>query len=110
MQAFFAASQHSRGLFLESGLVRAFHSDLFPLALPPGHPFPTGKYGLLRQAVVSTLPGVRATQAVPATDGELALAHDPDWIQAVASGSITAAQQREIGFPWSEHMVQRARR
>jgi len=90
--------------------VRAFHSDQFVLPLPPGHPFPMTKYRLLREAAETTLPGVRVAEAVPATDGELALAHDPDWIHAVTSGSTSAAQQREIGFPWSERMVERARR
>ena len=69
-----------------------------------------GKYRLLREAAETTLPGVQLTEATPATDGELALAHDPDWIHAVASGSTTPAQQREIGFPWTERMVDRARR
>jgi acetoin utilization deacetylase AcuC-like enzyme len=90
--------------------VRAFHSDAFVLPLPAGHPFPMTKYRLLREAAESSLPGVRVTEALPATDGELALAHEPAWIEAVASGTTTAAQQREIGFPWSERMVERARR
>ena len=68
------------------------------------------KYRLLREAAEATLPGVRVTEAPPASDGELALAHEPDWIHAVSSGSTSAAQQREIGFPWSERMVERARR
>ena len=90
--------------------MRAFHSDQFVLPLPPGHPFPMTKYRLLREAAEATLPGVRVTEAPPASDGELALAHDPDWIHAVTTGSTSAAQQREIGFPWSERMVERARR
>jgi acetoin utilization deacetylase AcuC-like enzyme len=69
-----------------------------------------GKYQLLRQAVENSLPGVQVTEAQPASDGELALAHDPAWITAVVEGTTSAAQQREIGFPWSERMVQRARR
>ena len=68
------------------------------------------KYRLLREAVQATLPGVRVAEAMPATDGELALAHDPDWIHAVSTGCTSAAQQREIGFPWSERMAERARR
>lgn len=68
------------------------------------------KYRLLREAAETTLPGIRVTEAPPASDGELALAHDPAWIAAVAGGTTTAAQQREIGFPWSERMVERARR
>ena len=88
----------------------AFHSDHFVLPLPAGHSFPMSKYRLLREAVEATLPAVRVCEALPATDGELALAHDPAWITAVAEGTTSPAQQREIGFPWSERMVERARR
>ena len=90
--------------------MRAFHSDQFVLPLPPGHSFPMTKYRLLREAAEAGLPGVRVTEAPPASDGELALAHNPAWITAVAEGTTSAAQQREIGFPWSERMVERARR
>ena len=90
--------------------MQAFHSDHYVLALPPGHTFPMTKYRLLRDAAEATLPGVRVTEALPASDGELALAHDPAWIAAVLHGTTSAAEQREIGFPWSERMVERARR
>jgi acetoin utilization deacetylase AcuC-like enzyme len=90
--------------------VRAFHSDQFVLPLPAGHSFPMSKYRLLREAAETSLPGLRVTEAMPASDGELALAHEPAWISAVAEGTTTAVQQREIGFPWSERMVERARR
>ncbi len=90
--------------------MRAFHSDTYVLPLPPGHSFPMGKYRLLREAVEATLPGIRVTEALPASDGELALAHDPAWITAVTEGTTSVAQQREIGFPWSERMVERSRR
>jgi acetoin utilization deacetylase AcuC-like enzyme len=90
--------------------VRAFHADAFVLPLPAGHTFPMSKYRLLREAVEATLPDVRVHEAPPASDGELALAHDPAWISAVVDGTTSTAQQREIGFPWSERMVERARR
>jgi acetoin utilization deacetylase AcuC-like enzyme len=114
LQAFLVAAQQNRAGFLESAFltafVRAFHSDQFVLPLPAGHSFPMSKYRLLREAAGSALPGLRVSEALPATDGELALAHDPAWISAVSEGSTSAAQQREIGFPWSERMVERARR
>jgi acetoin utilization deacetylase AcuC-like enzyme len=88
----------------------AFHSDQFVLPLPPGHSFPMSKYRLLREAAESTLPSVRVTEAPPASEGELALAHDPAWITAILQGTASAAQQREIGFPWSPRMAERARR
>lgn len=90
--------------------MRAFHSDQFVLPLPAGHTFPMAKYRLLREAVQRTVPEIRIQEALPATDGELALAHDPAWIGAVVDGSTTPAQQREIGFPWTPQMVERSRR
>ncbi|HEX6361340.1 MAG TPA: histone deacetylase [Albitalea sp.] len=90
--------------------MRAFASDRFVLPLPEGHRFPAGKYRLLREAVRSRLPEIRVEEAPAATDGELALAHTPTYVSAVAEGLLTAAQQREIGFPWSPAMVERSRR
>ena len=88
----------------------AYYSDHFVLPLPPGHRFPMGKYRLLRDRLAAELPALRLHEAPAASDGELALAHGPGYIAAVAEGRLTAAQQREIGFPWSARMVERARR
>lgn len=88
----------------------AFHADAFVLPLPPGHSFPMGKHRLLREAVERELPAIRVSEAPAASDGELALAHTPHWIHAVAEGLLSPAQEREIGFPWSPRMAERARR
>ncbi|CAG1017739.1 Histone deacetylase-like amidohydrolase [Burkholderiaceae bacterium] len=69
-----------------------------------------GKYALLRDAVIAGLPDIRLEVAPAASDGELALAHTPTYVSAVAEGLLSAAQQREIGFPWSPRMVERSRR
>jgi acetoin utilization deacetylase AcuC-like enzyme len=89
--------------------MQAFYSDQFVLPLPPGHSFPMSKYRLLREQLVG-FPGLELCQALPASDGELALAHTPSYLSAVIEGTLSAAQQREIGFPWSEAMVARSRR
>jgi acetoin utilization deacetylase AcuC-like enzyme len=68
------------------------------------------KYGLLRARVAGELPEVCLQQAPPAADGELAMAHTPAYIDAVAQGLLNPQAMREIGFPWSEAMVERARR
>lgn len=68
------------------------------------------KYAMLRERLARELPAVEMMEAPRATDGELALAHTPAYIDAVASGSLSAAAMREIGFPWSEPMVERSRR
>ena len=89
--------------------MQAFYADQFVLPLPPGHRFPMSKYRLLREQLEG-LPGLQLCQALPASHGELALAHTPAYLSAVVDGTLGAAQQREIGFPWSEAMVERARR
>jgi acetoin utilization deacetylase AcuC-like enzyme len=90
--------------------MQAFYSDCFVLPLPAGHRFPMEKYRMLRDALELALPELRLTEAPAATDGELAFAHHPSYVQAVADGSLSPAQQREIGFPWSPAMAERARR
>ena len=90
--------------------MQAFYSDNFVLPLPDGHRFPMAKYRLLRDRVVHELPGVQMAQAPAASDGELALVHTPDYIAAITQGTLAAAAQREIGFPWSPAMAERARR
>lgn len=90
--------------------MRAFYCDHFVLPLPPGHRFPMQKYRLLRDRVAAELPQVRLEEAPPASDGELALAHHPRYVSAVAEGWLTPQEQREIGFPWSPAMAERARR
>lgn len=90
--------------------MRAYHSSQFVLPLPAGHSFPMGKYGALQVRVAAELPAVELVEAPAATDGELALVHTPRYIDAVVNGLLSAAEQREIGFPWTERMVQRSRR
>jgi acetoin utilization deacetylase AcuC-like enzyme len=89
--------------------MQVFYATQFVLPLPAGHRFPMAKYALLRDALARE-PDIRLQLAEPASDGELALAHTPAYIDAVVHGTLSAAQQREIGFPWSPAMVERARR
>jgi acetoin utilization deacetylase AcuC-like enzyme len=90
--------------------MQAFYANHFVLPLPEGHRFPMRKYSRLRERLALELPSLHMQPAPAATDGELALAHDPAYIQAVHTGALSAQMQREIGFPWSEAMVARSRR
>ena len=90
--------------------MRAFYSDRFVLPLNAQHRFPMRKYGLLRDRVRAEIPGIELIDASVASDGELALAHTPTYIDAVSNGFLTPEQQRDIGFPWSLAMAERARR
>ncbi len=67
------------------------------------------KYELLRARLVTELPECKLQLAPSVSEGQLALAHDVSYVNAVFEGHLTHAQQREIGFPWSIGMVERAR-
>jgi acetoin utilization deacetylase AcuC-like enzyme len=90
--------------------MQAFYSDQFVLPLPAGHRFPMAKYRVLRDRLQAEMPHIQLQVAEPASDGELALVHTPDYIQAVAQGRLSDAAQKDIGFPWSPEMVARSRR
>jgi len=89
--------------------VKAFYTDHFVLPLPDGHRFPMQKYRLLRDRV-SKIDGVLLIEPSGASDEDLLRVHTPDYVRAVTMGLLEGSQIREIGFPWSEMMVERSRR
>jgi acetoin utilization deacetylase AcuC-like enzyme len=92
--------------------VRAFYSDHFVLPLPEGHRFPMAKYARLRERILADgilLPG-QVQEAPAASWDDLRLVHTPEYVGAVATGSLPRDAARRIGFPWSAAMVERARR
>lgn len=97
------AGRHNAG-------VQAFYADHFVLPLPEGHRFPMAKYALLRESLQQAHPDMRWAEAEPATQGELALVHAPGYVSAIATGGLAPQAQRDIGFPWSLAMAERARR
>lgn len=88
----------------------AFYTDRFVLPLPQGHRFPMEKYRLLRQRVAEQLPAVHLEEPPAASDRELLRIHRPSYVQRLVSGSLSQAEQKIIGFPWSAAMVERSRR
>jgi acetoin utilization deacetylase AcuC-like enzyme len=92
--------------------LKAFYSDTFVLPLPEHHRFPMSKYRLLRQRLVDD--GVLMPDDLHVPDAiawdDLCLVHDAVYVDAVASGRLSAEAQRRIGFPWSPMMVERSRR
>jgi acetoin utilization deacetylase AcuC-like enzyme len=67
------------------------------------------KYSRLRD-LVSQIPRIELLEAPAATDTQILYAHDASYIQKVVEGRLNEAEQKEIGFPWSEKMVERSRR
>jgi acetoin utilization deacetylase AcuC-like enzyme len=90
--------------------MQVFYATQFVLPLPPGHRFPMAKYQLLRDRLAAELPAMQLSQALPAADGDLTRVHSPAYVRSVSDGSIDPGAMREIGFPWTPAMAERARR
>ena len=89
--------------------MHAFYTDHFVLPLPEGHRFPMQKYRLLRETIKDH-PQITLLEAPAASDTQLLYAHNAGYIQKVLAGELSEPEQRAIGFPWSERMVERSRR
>jgi acetoin utilization deacetylase AcuC-like enzyme len=94
------------------GGLRAFYTDHFVLPLPEGHRFPMIKYARVRERCLAEGVLREEEMAVPpaASWDELRLVHDADYVERVRDGRLEHLEQRRIGFPWSEGMVERSRR
>lgn len=92
--------------------MRLYYTGAFVLPLPPGHRFPMRKYSLLRERLLASGEFSEADFLTPpaATDEELCRAHSPEYVRRIASGDISAAELKRIGFPWSPGMIERSRR
>ncbi|MFM8414874.1 MAG: histone deacetylase [Planctomycetota bacterium] len=93
--------------------MRLFPSDRYPLPLPEGHRFPAAKYAALRRRLelhAATGAPLEFIEPHAATDDELLRVHDRAYVGRVLSGTLSAAEIRRIGFPWSAALVERSLR
>lgn len=93
--------------------MRLFPSDRYPLPLPEGHRFPAAKYRMLRHRLEGhAAAGVPLEFIEPhaATDDELLRVHDRGYVGRVFAGTLSPAEVRRIGFPWSRALVERSLR
>lgn len=81
--------------------------DRWRIPLPAGHKFPIDKYRLLRERVQGTVT-VLESEAVPWA--WLAAVHDGALLERIRTGTLSLREQRGLGLPWSEVLVERGRR
>jgi acetoin utilization deacetylase AcuC-like enzyme len=89
--------------------VRAYAHDGWTYGLPAGHRFPLPKYRLVR-AAVECLSGVAVASARRITWRELRATHTLPYLARVRSGHLDRREQLALGLPWSDALVERARR
>ncbi|MCP4716323.1 MAG: histone deacetylase [Deltaproteobacteria bacterium] len=92
--------------------MKLFYTDIFVLPLPPGHHFPMEKYCRLRDRIVQKGLVNADSLCVPlaATDAEITRAHDPAYLRRIVAGAQSPQEIRRMGLPWTEQLVERARR
>ena len=91
----------------------AFHcwtSARYTVDLPPGHRFPIEKYALLRDEVIASGLVSAETLHEPARAlvEDVRLVHTERYITALITGTLGDAEQRRIGLPWSQSLVERS--
>src|SRR4051794_8813657 len=87
--------------------VEVWSHDRWGIPLPEGHKFPISKYTLLRRRVAD-LVTVRESEPVPWE--WLAAVHDADLLERIRTGTLSLREQRGLGLPWSDVLVERGRR
>ena len=91
--------------------MRVFHCDQYIVPLPPGHRFPMEKYRLLRELLLER--GVLAPSSLsasaPVSREDLGRVHTARYLDALWTGTLSEAEVRRLGFPWSQELLLRSR-
>ena len=85
-----------------------FHPD-YTVPLPPGHRFPIGKFGRIKDVLLEdgVIGPASLVEPVPATHEWLTLAHDETYVDAVMALALDRRAVRRLGLPLSEALVRR---
>lgn len=78
---------------------------------PEAHRFVMSKFARLHDYVAEqgwiALDGSNLFQPEPASLEQLAIAHDPDYLQQLVTNTVPEKAWRRIGLPWSEALIER---
>jgi acetoin utilization deacetylase AcuC-like enzyme len=89
--------------------MKLFYMDVFVLPLPAGHHFPMEKYSILRKRIADA--GIADAGIVDeklicvphaATDDEISLAHDPQYLSKIINNTLSSKELRRLGLPWTK--------
>ena len=88
----------------------SYHPD-YVVPLPPRHAFPMAKFSALRDTLIAEGTVRESEIVVPreADWADLRLVHTADYLDRLAAGALTRAEERRMGLPWSPALVRRSR-
>ncbi|MDD2791997.1 MAG: histone deacetylase [Sediminibacterium sp.] len=86
----------------------AFH-PIYAHPLPEGHRFPMLKYELIPEQLMyeGTITESNLFRPDACKPADILLTHDPDYFQKLVTQTLSASEQRKIGFPQSPELTQR---
>ena len=92
--------------------LHVWSSAKYTFPLPDGHRFPISKYALLRQRVLDEgiVTPERMHDPPRATRDDLLLVHTEDYVDRFTRGELTRDEERRLGFPMSDALVERSYR
>ena len=87
-----------------------FHPD-YTVPLPPGHRFPIGKFGRIKDVLLEdgVIPPASLVEPTPASRAWLTLAHHEAYVDAVLRLTLDRRAVRRLGLPLSDALVRRGR-
>ncbi len=88
-----------------------FWSSKFVLPLPKDHQFPMRKYELVKRQLIDNHIVNKSCFIEPhmASIEDISMVHDLEYIERVFNGTLTDAEIRRIGFPFSKDVIERER-
>jgi acetoin utilization deacetylase AcuC-like enzyme len=91
--------------------MRVSHHPHYALRLPEGHPFPMSKYTLVRRRLIEcgTLAPGQIIEPCEVERAALERVHSSAYLDKLAVGDLSQAEQRRLGIPWSAALWRRAR-
>ena len=91
--------------------MRVSYHEGYTVPLPPGHAFPMGKFAALH-ALLLAEGVIRPGEVVApreADRADLLTVHTPRYLDALFGGTMSRAEVRRMGLPWSPALVRRSR-
>lgn len=91
--------------------MKAAFSPVYAIPLPDRHPFPMAKFPELHRILLEE--GVIHPSEVSTPNvsdwGDLRLVHTEDYLEKLRRGRLSDLEQRRMGLPWSDLLVERSR-
>ena len=83
-----------------------FHPD-YTVPLPPGHRFPIGKFGRIKELLLAdgAIRHDALRQPEPVTESELCEAHTPEYVATILGLTLDKKAERRLGLPLSQALV-----